>query len=210
MNLDRIAEYGEVFTNEKEVKDMLALVQNEIQRIDSKFLDPACGDGNFLKEVILQKLILLKQINKKEQLNYEKNLFLIVANTYGIELLEDNVIKCRKRIHKIVSEIYLKKFKNNFNTQFITSLNFVISKNIVHGDSLTNKNPSNGEYLKFSEWVFTTRSLVKRREFLYKELIENSIINDSPLFAINESEVFIPEPYKDFKAIHFYELASHV
>ena len=209
MNLDRIAEYGEVFTNEKEVKDMLSLVQNETQRIDSKFLDPACGDGNFLEEVILQKLMLLKQINKKEQLNYEKNLFLIVANTYGIELLKDNVIKCRKRIYKIVSEIYLKQFKNNFNSQFIASLNFVISKNIVHGDSLTNRNPSNGEYLKFSEWVFTTRSLVKRREFLYKELIENSIINDSPLFASNQNQVFIPEPYKDFKVIHFYELANH-
>ena len=209
MNLDRIAEYGEVFTNEKEVKDMLSLVQNETRRIDSKFLDPACGDGNFLEEVILQKLMLLKQINKKEQLNYEKNLFLIVANTYGIELLKDNVIKCRKRIYKIVSEIYLKQFKNNFNSQFIASLNFVISKNIVHGDSLTNKNPSNGEYLKFSEWVFTTRSLVKRREFLYKELIENSIINDSPLFASNQNQVFIPNPYKDFKVIHFYELANH-
>jgi len=209
MNLDRIAEYGEVFTNEKEVKDMLSLVQNETQRIDSKFLDPACGDGNFLKEIILQKLMLLKQINKKEQLNYEKNLFLIVANTYGIELLKDNVVKCRKRIYKIVSEIYLKQFKNNFNSQFLASLNFVISKNIVHGDSLTNKNPSNGEYLKFSEWVFTTRSLVKRREFLYKELIENSIINDSPLFASNEKQVFIPDPYKDFKVIHFYELANH-
>ena len=209
MNLDRIAEYGEVFTNEKEVKDMLSLVQNETRRIDSKFLDPACGDGNFLEEVILQKLMLLKQINKKEQLNYEKNLFLIVANTYGIELLKDNVIKCRKRIYKIVSEIYLKQFKNNFNSQFIASLNFVISKNIVHGDSLTNKNPSNGEYLKFSEWVFTTRSLVKRREFLYKELIENSIINDSPLFASNQNQVFIPDPYKDFKVIHFYELANH-
>ena len=209
MNLDRIAEYGEVFTNEKEVKDMLSLVRNETQRIDSKFLDPACGDGNFLEEVILQKLMLLKQINKKEQLNYEKNLFLIVANTYGIELLKDNVIKCRKRIYKIVSEIYLKQFKNNFNSQFIASLNFVISKNIVHGDSLTNKNPSNGEYLKFSEWVFTTRSLVKRREFLYKELIENSIINDSPLFASNQNQVFIPNPYKDFKVIHFYELANH-
>lgn len=209
MNLDRIAEYGEVFTNEKEVKDMLSLVKNETQRIDSKFLDPACGDGNFLEEVILQKLMLLKQINKKEQLNYEKNLFLIVANTYGIELLKDNVIKCRKRIYKIVSEIYLKQFKNNFNSQFIASLNFVISKNIVHGDSLTNKNPSNGEYLKFSEWVFTTRSLVKRREFLYKELIENSIINDSPLFASNQNQVFIPNPYKDFKVIHFYELANH-
>ena len=209
VNLDRISEYGEVFTNEKEVKDMLLLVENETQRIDSKFLDPACGDGNFLKEIILQKLILLQGINKREQLSYERNLFLITANTYGIELLKDNISKCRERIFNIIFEAYSKKFRDKINPYFLSCIKFVISKNIVHGDALTNMNPSQKESIRFSEWVFITRSLVKRREFLYKELIENSIINESPLFANLGSQSFIPTPCRDFKAIHFYELENH-
>ena len=52
----RVADHGEVFTDEKEVGAMCDLVIEETQRIDSRFLEPACGDGNFLIEILKRKL----------------------------------------------------------------------------------------------------------------------------------------------------------
>ena len=48
---ERVQQHGEVFTNEREVNAMLDLVKHETERIDSRFLEPACGDGNFLAEI---------------------------------------------------------------------------------------------------------------------------------------------------------------
>ena len=52
----RVTDHGEVFTPSWMVEDMLNLVKGESERIDSRFLEPACGDGNFLKVVLQRKL----------------------------------------------------------------------------------------------------------------------------------------------------------
>ena len=57
----RVADHGEVFTAEREVNAMLDLVKQETERIDSRFLEPACGDGNFLSEILRRKLAVVKR-----------------------------------------------------------------------------------------------------------------------------------------------------
>ena len=68
----RVADHGEVFTAEREVNAMLDLVKQETERIDSRFLEPACGDGNFLTEVLKRKLIVVENRYRKSQLEFER------------------------------------------------------------------------------------------------------------------------------------------
>jgi hypothetical protein len=93
----RVADHGEVFTNQKIVNDMLDLVQQETERIDSRFLEPACGTGNFLVEILRRKLDMVEKNYRRSQLEFERNLVLAVSSIYGIDILEDNVIACRQR-----------------------------------------------------------------------------------------------------------------
>ena len=96
---ERVQQHGEVFTNEREVNAMLDLVKHETERIDSRFLEPACGDGNFLAEILRRKLQVCRKFveqGKNTQLEYEKNAVLAVSSIYGIELLTDNAMACRE------------------------------------------------------------------------------------------------------------------
>ena len=91
----RVADHGEVFTAEREVKAMCDLVKQETERIDSRFLEPACGDGNFLAEILSRKMAIVKKKYKKSPLDYEKNAVLAATSIYGVDILIDNVIACR-------------------------------------------------------------------------------------------------------------------
>ena len=98
---DRVAAHGEVFTNPREVNAMLDLVKQETERIDSRFLEPACGDGNFLIEILRRKLSICESRVKSKQytqLQYEKDSVQSFSSIYGIEILEDNAKACRKRL----------------------------------------------------------------------------------------------------------------
>ena len=79
----RVAEHGEVFTAEREVKAMCDLVKQETERIDSRFLEPACGDGNFLSEILSRKLTIVKKKYKRLPLDYEKNAILALSSVYS-------------------------------------------------------------------------------------------------------------------------------
>src|SRR3974377_287441 len=100
----RVAEHGEVFTSEREVNAMLDLVKQETERIDSRFLEPACGTGNFLTEVLHRKLRVVEKNYRRSQLEFERNLILAVSSIYGIDILEDNVIACRQRLFDIADK----------------------------------------------------------------------------------------------------------
>lgn len=109
----RVQQHGEVFTNEREVNAMLDLVKHETERIDSRFLEPACGDGNFLAEILRRKLRICRSFveqGKNTQLEYEKNAVLAVSSIYGIELLADNATTCRERLFDIFAEDYRSLF----------------------------------------------------------------------------------------------------
>ena len=88
----RVADHGEVFTAEREVNAMLDLVKNETERIDSRFLEPACGNGNFLAEILRRKLAVVKRMYGRNVADYEKWSIIALMNIYGVELLDDNAI----------------------------------------------------------------------------------------------------------------------
>lgn len=69
----RVADHGEVFTNLREINAMLDLVDNETKRIDSRFLEPACGHGNFLIEVLKRKIDVINKRYSKSQIEFERN-----------------------------------------------------------------------------------------------------------------------------------------
>ena len=127
----RVEEHGEVFTSQREVNAMLDLVKEESERIDSRFLEPACGNGNFLIEVLRRKLVSINKKYGSSQLDYERYAFVAVASLYGIDLLEDNVDECRRRLFSKVKKQYIRKFRINGAQSFLDSIQYVLSQNIV-------------------------------------------------------------------------------
>ena len=110
---ERITEFGEVFTSEREVKAMLDLVKGETERIESRFLEPACGNGNFLLEVINRKISVVRALYAKHQADFEKYSFIAASSVYGIDLLEDNVSECRERISTFILTFYQKLYPSS-------------------------------------------------------------------------------------------------
>ena len=172
----RVADHGEVFTAEREVKAMCDLVKQETERIDSRFLEPACGDGNFLSEILSRKLAVVKKKYKKSPLDYEKNAILALSSIYGVDILFDNVLACRKRLFSIWDKVYKSVCKNESNNDTREAARFILSRNIVCGDALSlrcvdeNGNDT-GEPIVFSEWAFITGSQMQRKDYTFDELL---------------------------------------
>ncbi|MGI8404224.1 MAG: SAM-dependent DNA methyltransferase, partial [Thermomicrobiales bacterium] len=103
---ERVSEYGEVTTQQSEVDAMLDLVAQEAQRIESRFLEPACGTGNFLAEILSRKLAVVESRYGRDRLNFERYGILAVSSLYGIDLLQDNVETCRQRLFGIFDTLY--------------------------------------------------------------------------------------------------------
>ena len=173
---NRVQEYGEVFTNEREVKAMCDLVKEETERIDSRFLEPACGDGNFLVEILNRKLDVVKKKYKKSPLDYEKNAVLAISSIYGVDILIDNVLACRERLFKIWDKGYKNVCKNDCNDQTRDAVKFILEKNIVCGNALTlccvdGNGKDTDKPIVFSEWAFITGSMLQRSDYTFAELL---------------------------------------
>jgi hypothetical protein len=209
----RIADHGEVFTSQREVNAMLDLVKQETERIDSRFLEPACGTGNFLTEILGRKLQVVENKYRKSQLEFERNTVLAVSSIYGIDILEDNVIECRKRLFEIVNEKYTALFKKKAKDDVRRAIQFILQKNIIWGDALDLKTVGpNPHQIIFSEWSFPfNNSQIKRRDFVFAELLpnESNKRNQPDLFSANEhisdlgEKVFLPTETRDYPPIHF-------
>ena len=174
---ERVREHGEVFTAEREVKAMCDLVKDETERIDSRFLEPACGDGNFLAEILTRKLEVVKRKYKKSTLDYEKNAVLAISSVYGVDIMQDNVLACRDRLFKLWDKEYKTVCKKDCNDQTREAVKFILSKNIVCGNALTlNKVDENGndtnEPIVFSEWAFITGFQMQRQDYTFAHLLE--------------------------------------
>ena len=147
----RVADHGEVFTSEREVNAMLDLVKQETERIDSRFLEPACGTGNFLAEILNRKLKVVKKRYSKNKSDYEKYAVLAITSIYGVDILEDNVLECRNRMFSIFNDEYTKICKEDANDVCREAVRYILSRNILHGDALTMATLE-GEPIIFSEW----------------------------------------------------------
>ena len=109
----RVADHGEVFTAEREVNAMLDLVKQETERIDSRFLEPACGTGNFLAEILRRKLNVVKSRYGKHRPDYERYGVIAITSIYGVDILPDNVLECRNRLFDIWNKEYIKYCKSD-------------------------------------------------------------------------------------------------
>lgn len=172
----RVADHGEVFTNEREVKAMCDLVKHETESIDSRFLEPACGDGNFLAEILSRKLEIVKKKYRKSSFDYEKMSLLAVSSVYGVDILVDNVEACRARLFKIWEKEYKKICKTECNEDTKESIRFILSKNIVCGNALSlcrvdENGKDTEEPIVFSEWAFVTGPMLQRSDYTFAYLL---------------------------------------
>lgn len=205
----RVMDHGEVYTHEREVNSMLDLVQHETQRIESRFLEPACGTGNFLIEVLRRKFEVVESRYRKNQAEYERYAFLAVSSLYGIDILEDNIGICRNRLFDLVQEKYMGLYKERVKKEFFAIVRYVLVHNILWGDALTLKTPAeNPEPIVFAEWSPVNNCLIKRRDFIFAELVSHASLSELPLFSDLGDDAFIPKPVKDYPPTHFLRLAD--
>lgn len=205
----RVALHGEVLTGRREVNAMLDLVKQETERIESRFLEPACGTGNFLAEILERKLRVVEARYGGSQLEYERYAVLAVSSIYGIDILPDNVRECRKRLFGIFDSAYTRLFKEKCKDACRAAVRFVLERNIIWGDALTLKTV--GEEpgsIVFSEWSPVNGSMFKRRDFTFHALLTHANWKDSPLFSDLGDDVFIPTPEREYPPIHFLQLAN--
>ena len=200
----RVVDHGEVFTNEREVKAMCDLVNDETQRIDSRFLEPACGNGNFLAEILDRKLTVVKKKYRRSVMDFEKNSLLAVSSLYGVDIMMDNVIACRERLFKIWDKQYKAVCKKECSEDVRGSIRFILSKNIVCGNALTlhevdeNGNDTEDPIL-FSEWGFVTGPQLSRSEYTFDEILKQ---NENPKQGTNVQESLFDNKNGEGKFVH--------
>jgi len=208
----RVADHGEVYTHAREVNAMLDLVKQETERIESRFLEPACGTGNFLVEILNRKLAVVSARYTKSQLEWERYAVLAVSSIYGIDILADNVAACQARLFEIFDVQYRALFKQQAQQKCCDAVRYILCQNILHGDALTLQTVGSGaipaQPIVFAEWSAVNGSQLKRRDFVFAHLVEQSSHREMPLFSDLDEEAYIPEPVKDYPLIHFLEVGN--
>jgi N-6 DNA Methylase len=185
----RVADHGEVFTPPWLVEKMLDLVRGETERIDSRFLEPACGSGNFLVPVLQRKLAAVEAKFGKSDFERRHYALLAVMCTYGIELLPDNIVECRTNMLEVFAD-YLNLDETD---EVYLAAYYVVSQNLVHGDALTMRT-HDGQAITFAEWGYLGRGKYQRRDFRLDVLTQmSSFTQEGSLFAhLGKHEVFTP------------------
>jgi hypothetical protein len=199
----RVADHGEVFTPPWTVEAMLNLVAEETERIDSRFLEPACGSGNFLVRVLQRKLGVVALKFGRSEFEARHYALLALMCTYGIELLADNIAECRANMLEILAE-YLKIDESD---DLYRAASYVLSQNLVHGDALTMRT-HDGQPITFAEWGYLGKGKFQRRDFRFDVLTGASAFRaEGSLFAhLGKHEIFTPA--KTYPPMTLSELAA--
>ena len=213
----RVADHGEVFTAEREVKAMCDLVKSETERIESRFLEPACGNGNFLAEVLGRKLAVVKERYGKSPSEYERYSVLAVTSVYGVDILPDNAQECRERLFSLWDKEYTAAVKNAADAACREAVRYILQKNILCGDALTMEQ-AGGKPIVFAEWSFVGNQ-VKRRDFrldvLLKENPDDNCYSDQLSLFADEADgadnwMIDPVTHEQIpKPLHEYELTDY-
>lgn len=173
----RVADHGEVFTAEREVEAMCDLVKQETERIDSRFLEPACGDGNFLSVILKRKLAIVKKKYKRSAYDWERNSLLALGNLYGVDIMLDNVVACQERLFEIWNKEYKAVCKKECNDETREAAKFILKLNIVCGNTLTllcvdGDGCELNVPIIFSEWTFPFNDArMQRKDYTFAELL---------------------------------------
>lgn len=185
----RVADHGEVFTPPWLVEAMLDLVKNEADRIDSRFLEPACGSGNFLVQILRRRLDVVEL--KYGKSNFERGHYALLALMclYGIELLPDNIAECRSNL----LDVFAGYLGLDTSDDFYRAAYYVLSQNLIHGDALEMRTHDD-QPIKFAEWGYVGKGNFQRRDFRLDTLTQSSLYNtNGSLFAdLGMHEIFRP------------------
>lgn len=205
----RVAKHGEVFTNPREVNAMLDLVADQITRIDATFLEPACGSGNFLVEILRRRMAVLNQKYGKSPTEYPAKAVQAVCGLYGIELLPDNTAECRARLFATFTADYLPAMQTADDYPHVCdTVRRVLTKNIVCGNALTYQTES-GQPITFIQWQFIDRARVKAKQFELQATVETTggrIGSQHNLFGDNGEPARIVQHKKEFPPVHYLEI----
>jgi hypothetical protein len=163
----RVADHGEVFTPEWLVEAMLDLVKDETERIDSRFLEPACGSGNFLVPILKRKLAAVELRYGKSEFEKRHYGLLALSCCYGVELLIDNIAECRANM----LEVFAAYLNLNEADEFYRAAIHVLKANLIHGDAMTMRG-QNGQHISIAEWGYLGKGKFVRRDFRLDALTE--------------------------------------
>lgn len=185
----RVADHGEVFTPAWMVEAMLDLVKDETERIDSRFLEPACGSGNFLVQVLARKLAAVDARFGRSDFERRHYALLGLMCIYGIELLDDNIAECRANL----LEIFADHLGLDETDDLHRAADFVLSQNLIHGDALTMRT-ADDEPIFFAEWGYLGKGRFQRRDFRLEGLTQSAAFSEEgSLFAdLGKHEIFTP------------------
>ena len=199
----RVADHGEVFTPSWMVEAMLDLVKGETERIDSRFLEPACGSGNFLVQVLKRKLAAVNAKFGKSEFEKRHYALFGLMCIYGVELLPDNIVECRANLLEIFAG-YLQLREED---DLYRAASFVLAQNLVHGDALTMRD-NNKQPITFAEWGYLGKGKFQRRDFRFDVLTGSSAFSaEGSLFAhLGRHEIF--SPVKTYPIMSVVDLAA--
>jgi len=199
----RVADHGEVFTPPWMVEAMLNLVKDESERIDSRFLEPACGSGNFLAQILRRKLTAVQIKYAKSEFERRHYALLALMCIYGIELLVDNIAECRANLLEIFAD-YLTLDESD---DLYRAGSYVLSQNLVHGDAVTMRTQG-CQPITFAEWGYLGKGKFQRRDFRFDVLTGSSAFSaEGSLFAhLGKHEIFTPT--KTYPPMMVSELAA--
>ena len=211
----RVAERGEVFTAEREVNTMLDLVKQETERIDSRFLEPACGNGNFLVEILRRKLEVIRRQYQKQIGELELQTTIALSSIYGVDIMKDNIEECCQRLLDIVCSWYseVHPLQKAPSQKLSDTWSYLLHRNILWGDALTLREPvgekatiiekQNAKPITFSEWSFI-RDMVIRKDYHLAALVQAQ--SASVPFVKNDQA---PEPIREYRPIHYLKIATY-
>ena len=199
----RVADHGEVFTPAWLVEAMLDLVKEESERIDSRFLEPACGSGNFLVQVLRRKLAAVELRFGGADFERRHYSLLGLMCIYGIELLDDNIAECRDNLLEIFAD-YLDLDEAE---DLYRAAAFVLSQNVIHGDAISMRTTLD-QPIVFAEWGYLGKGKFQRRDFRLDVLTESAAFSqEGTLFAeLGRHEIFTPT--RTYPPLTARELAS--
>ena len=212
---ERVADHGEVFTNEREVNAMLDLVKDETERIESRFLEPACGDGNFLAEVLRRKLTVVKKQYSRSKSEFEKYSILALSSIYGVDIMDDNTQECRERLFSIWDEAYSKQCKAEASDTCREAAKYILEHNILCGDALTMLR-NDGDPIVFAQWDLVAGNKMKRRDYRLDQMMRGTeeqtfmeMFLDDWEFD-EETNAWIPSPIKEYPLINYWEVQDGI
>lgn len=199
----RVADHGEVFTPPWMVEAMLDLVKGETERIDSRFLEPACGSGNFLVQILRRKLAAVELKYGKSEFDKRHFALFGLMCIYGVELLPDNIAECRENLLEVFAE-YLKLDKAD---DLYRAASFILAQNLIHGDALTMLDNSK-QPITFPEWGYLGKGKFQRRDFRFDVLTHSSAFSaqDSLFADLGKHQLFAP--VKTYPAVNVAGLAE--